>query len=218
RRLETDAVYCDGGIASGTPDQITGGVFTVYGTHVDVVRNRGPVVTYGVNDMVLDNWGVVDRWTAEAKITSYGPSGIGFVNFGIVHELKLNAPVETFGQGARGFNVYTGTVNLAEFDRITTHADGAVGIQISQPIGKLVVRRGIETFGGTGSSLVKGVVMPLSAIGLSIKPGGSAREIEVTGGIKTNGAGVPPIEQHGAIEMLRISGGLVAGGRGFDKI
>jgi hypothetical protein len=186
RRLETGAVYSDGGIAPGTPDQITGGVFTVYGAHVDVVRNRGPVVTYGVNDMVLDNWGVVDRWTAEAKITSYGPSGIGFVNFGIVHELKVNAPIETFGQGARGFNVYTGTVNLAEFDRVITHADGAVGIQISQPIGRLVVRRGIETFGGTG--------------------------------IKTNGPGVPPIERHGTIESLRVAGGFVAAGGGFDKI
>jgi hypothetical protein len=218
RRLETDAVYSDGGIAPGTPDQITGGVFTVYGAHADIVRNRGPVVTYGVNDMVLDNWGVVDRWTAEAKITSYGPSGIGFVNFGIVHELRVNAPIETFGQGARGFNVYTGTVNLAEFDRVTTHADGAVGIQISQPIGRLVVRRGIETFGGTGDSLVKGVVIKLSAIGLSVKPGGAAREIEISGGIKTNGAGVSPIEQHGAIETLRVSGGFVAAGGGFDKI
>ncbi len=51
RRLETDAVYSDGKIAPGTPDQITGGAFTVYGAHVDLVRNRGPVVTYGVNDM-----------------------------------------------------------------------------------------------------------------------------------------------------------------------
>jgi len=218
RRLETDAVYSDGGIAPGTPDQITGGVFTVYGAYVDVVRNRGPVVTYGVNDMVLDNWGVVDRWTAEQKITSHGPSGIGFVNFGIVHELKVNAPIETFGQGARGFNVYAGTVNLAEFDRVTTHADGAVGIQISQPIGKLVVHRGIETFGGTGPSLVKGVVISLSAIALSIKPGGSAREIDISGGVKTNGPGVAPIEQHGAIDSLRVSGGFVATGGGFDKI
>jgi hypothetical protein len=217
-RLETDAVYSDGGIAPGTPDEITRGVFTVYGAHVDVVRNRGPVVTYGVNDMVLDNWGVVDRWTAEEKITSYGPSGIGFVNFGIVHELKVNAPIDTFGQGARGFNVYTGTVNLAEFDRVVTHADGAVGVQISQPIGPLVVRRGIETFGGTGGSLVKGVVLKLAAIALSIKPGGSAREIEISGGVKTNGAGVAPIEQYGAIETLRISGGFVAAGGGFDKI
>jgi len=218
RRLETDAVYSDGGIAPGTPDQITGGVFTVYGAHVDAVRNRGPVTTYGVNDMVLDNWGVVDRWTAEAKITSHGPSGIGFVNFGAVHELRVDAPIETFGQGARGFNVYTGTVDLAEFDRVTTHADGAVGIQISQPIGRLVVRRGIETFGGTGPSLVKGVVITLSAIGLSIKPGGSAREIEIAGGIRTNGAGVAPIEQHGSIDTLRVSGGFVAAGGGFDTI
>lgn len=218
RRLETEAVYSDGGIAPGTADQITGGVFTVYGAYVDVVRNRGPVVTYGANDMVLDNWGIVDRWTAEAKITSHGPSGIGFVNFGIVHELKVNAPIETFGQGARGFNVYSGTVNLAEFDRVITHADGAVGVQISQPIGRLVVHRGIETFGGTGPSLVKGVVITLSAIALSIKPGGSAREIEVAGGVKTNGAGVAPIEQHGAIESLRVSGGLVAAGGGFDRI
>ncbi len=218
RRLETGAVYSDGGIAPGTPDQITGGVFTVYGAHADLVRNRGPVVTYGVNDMVLDNWGVVDRWIADEKITSHGPSGIGFVNFGTVHELKVNAPIETFGQGARGFNVYTGTVDLAEFDRVITHADGAVGIQISRPIGKLVVRRGIETFGGTGPSLVKGAVVTLSAIALSIKPGGSAREIEIAGGIKTNGAGVAPIEQHGAVESFRVTGGFAAAGAGFDTI
>lgn len=218
RRLETDAVYSDGTIAPGTPDQITGGVFTVYGAHVDAVRNHGPVVTYGVNDMVLDNWGTVDRWIAEEKITSFGPSGIGFVNFGIVNELRVNAPVETFGQGARGFNVYTGTVNLAEFDRVVTHADGAVGIQISQPVGRIIVRRGIETFGGTGQSLVKGVVTTLSAIGLSIKPGGAAREIDISGGLKTNGSGVPPIEQHGTVEALRIAGGCVAAGGGFDTI
>ena len=218
RRLETDAIYSDGGIAPGTPDQITGGVFTVYGAHVDTVRNRGPVTTYGVNDMVLDNWGVVDRWTAEAKITSFGHSGIGFVHFGILQELKVNAPIETFGQGARGFNVYTGTVNLADFDRVVTHADGSVGIQISQPIGRLVVHRGIETFGGSGPSLVKGKVVVLSAIGLSIKPGGSVREIEISGGIKTNGAGISPIKQHGVIEALYVSGGIVAAGGGFEEI
>ncbi|MFW7359494.1 MAG: hypothetical protein ACODTL_26485 [Brucella sp.] len=218
RCLETDAVYSVGGIKAGTPDQITGGVFTVYGAYVDAVHNRGPVVTYGVNDMVLDNWGTVDRWTADAKITSYGPSGIGFVNFGTINELKVHAPIETFGQGARGFNVYTGTVDLAEFDRVITHADGAVGIQISRPIGKLTVRRGIETFGGTGPSLVKGVVVELSAIGLSIKPGGSAREIDIAGGVRTNGKGVTPIEQHGAIETLRIAGGFTAASGGFETI
>ncbi|MBS0473642.1 MAG: hypothetical protein JSR28_00660 [Proteobacteria bacterium] len=204
--LETGAVYSDGRIAPGTPDQITGGVFTVHNAFVDVVRNLGPVVTYGVNDMVLDNWGSVDRWIAEEKLTSYGPSGIGFVNFGVVNELQVKAPIETFGQGARGFNVYDGTVNLAEFDRITTHADGAVGIQISQPIGRLCVHRGIETFGGTGDSLVKGVVVSLSAIALSIKAGGSAREIDIEGGVMVHGKGIVPIEVHGTIGTLHLEG------------
>lgn len=218
RRLETEAIYSDGKIAPGTPDQITGGVFTVYGTQVAVVRNHGPVVTYGQNDMVLDNWGTVERWIADAPITSHGPSGIGFVNFGTVKELRVNAPIETFGQGARGFNVYTGTVELAEFERIITHADGAVGVQISQPIGTLLVRNGIETFGGTGASLVKGVVIQLSAIGLSVKPGGSAQAIEVRGGLTTHGAGVAPIEQYGAVETLRIDGGCAATGGGFEHV
>jgi hypothetical protein len=218
RRLETGAVYADGKIAPGTPDQITGGVFTVYGAHVDVVRNRGPVVTYGVNDMALDNWGFVDRWIAEEKVTTFGPSGIGFVNFGTVNELTVRAPIETFGQGARGFNVYTGTVHVAEFDRVATHADGSVGIQISQPIGRLHVRRGIETFGGTGPSLVKGVVVTLSAIGLSVRPGGSAREITVDGGIITHGSAVSPLELQGAIETFRVTGGIEAAGGGFEAI
>ncbi len=218
RRLETDTVYSDGKIAPGTPDQITGGIFTVYGAHVDLVRNHGPVMTYGVHDMVLDNWGVVDRWIAEEKITSYGPSGIGFVNFEIVNELHVHALIETFGQGSRGFNVYTGTVSLAEFEGVVIHANGAVGIQISHPVGQSIVRCGIETFGGTGQSLVKGVVMSLSAIGLSIEPGGSAREIDISGGLRTNGSGVAPIDQHGTIETLRIAGECVAAGGGFDTI
>ncbi len=217
-QLVTDAVYSDGKIAPGTPDQITGGVFTVYGAHVELVRNRLPVVTYGVNDMALDNWGVVNQWIAEEPIMSHGPSGIGFVNFGTVNDLRINAPIETFGQGARGFNVYTGTVQRAEFDRIVTHGDGSVGIQISQPVGDIIVRRGIKTFGGTGQSLVKGVVTTLTAIGLSIKPGGTAHEIDISGGLTTHGAGVAPIEQHGAIESLRITGGCVATGGGFDQI
>ncbi|HTN66195.1 MAG TPA: hypothetical protein VL051_08435 [Burkholderiaceae bacterium] len=208
--LETGPVYSDGRIAAGTPDVITGGVFTVHGAYVDTVRNLAPVVTYGVNDMVLDNWGTVDRWEAEEKITSYGPSGIGFVNFGIVNELKVLAPIETFGLGARGFNQYAGTVHVAEFDRIATHADGAVGVQISQPIGSLRVLRGIETFGATGESLVKGVLTTLSAIGLSIKPGGSAQEVVISGGITTHGEGIAPLEMHGAIGAMHITGAVRA--------
>jgi hypothetical protein len=208
QRLETGAVYSDGRIAPGTPDQITGGVFTVHGAYVDVVRNHRPVFTYGANDMALDNWGVVDRWMAKEKITTLGPSGIGFVNFGQIGELCVEAPIETFGPGARGFNVYTGTVHRAHFDRIVTHSNGAVGVQIAQPIGELIVHRGIETFGGTGPSLVKGVVTNLSAIALSIKPGGSAQRIKIEGGLKTHGGGIAPLEQLGSVQNLSVEDGF----------
>jgi hypothetical protein len=217
-RVETGAVYSDGGIAPGTPDRITGGVFVVSGAFVDSVRNHGPVTTYGPNDMVLDNWGTVGRWIADEKVTSYGPSGIGFVNFGTVDLLQVNAPIETFGQGSRGFNVYTGTVKSAEFERVITHADGAVGIQISQPVGQIAVRRGIETYGGTGDSLVKGVVVRLSATALSIKPGGSARKIVIAGGLITHSEGVNPLELHGMVDELQITDGFAAVGGGFENI
>lgn len=218
RRLETGAVFSDGGIAPGTPDRISGGVFTVHGAFVDHVCNRGPVTTYGANDMVLDNWGMVERWTAEEKITSYGPSGIGFVNFGTVNRLEVKAPIETFGQGARGFNVYSGTVRSAEFARVVTHADGAVGIQISQPVGTIMVRHGIETYGGSGESLVKGVVVTLSATALSVKPGGSARKVEIAGGLTAHGRAINPLELHGSIEELHVTGSFAAAGGGFDTI
>jgi hypothetical protein len=218
RRLETGAVYSDGGIAPGAPDRIAGGVFVVYGAYVDSVCNHGLVTTYGANDMVLDNWGSVDRWIAKARITSLGPSGIGFVNFGVINRLEINETIETFGRGARGFNVYAGTVKSAEFERVATHGDGAVGVQISQPVGEIKVRRGVETFGGVGDSLVKGVVRTLSAVPLSIKPGGAARKIEIAGGLIAHGKGVVPIEIHGVVEALDVAGGVVAPNDGFDAI
>ena len=207
-RLESGTVHSNGAIPNGTPDLISGGVFVCYGATADLVRNLGPVTTYGPNDMALDNWGSVDRWIATQKVTTLGPSGIGFVNFGQLGLLKVEAPIETFGQGARGFNVYTGTVAFAEFDRIVTHADGAVGVQIAQPVGELFFKRGIETFGAIGPSLVKGVVQTLSAIPLSIKPGGSARKVVIEGGLKCHGKDTAALEQLGTIDELHISGGF----------
>ncbi len=217
-RLHTGPVYSDGGIPPGTPDLISGGVFVVHGAFVDVVLNTGPVSTYGANDMVLDNWGTVDRWTAEDKITSFGPSGIGFVNFGLIDTLRVHAPIETHGQGARGFNVYTGTVRSADFDRVVTHGHGAVGIQVSQPVGRIRVRRGIETHGGTGDSLVKGVVVNLAAIAFSVKPGGSVRELVVDGGLVTHAPGIEPLELHGSIASLELRGGCGGTGGGFESL
>jgi hypothetical protein len=160
--------------------------------------------------MVLDNWGAVDRWVSQEKITSHGPSGIGFVNFGSINSLELKAPIETFDQGARGFNVYSGTIGSAGFDRVVTHGNGSVGIQIGRPVGKISVRRGIETFGGSGESLVKGVMTKLSAVAFNVKPEGSVRELRVAGGLITHGQGVSPLELHGGVESLTARGRVVA--------
>ena len=208
QHLETNAVYSDGRIEPGTADQISGGVFVVYGARVELVLNHGPVTTYGANDMALDNWGDVDRWVSKDKIATFGPSGVGFVNFGTIDSLVIEGPIETFGLGARGFNVYAGTIHHGDFDRIVTHGDGAVGVQISQPVGHFIFRRGIETHGGTGKSLVKGVLQDLAATALSIKSGGSAREIQLLGGLHSYGKEVQALEQHGSVETLHIERGF----------
>jgi hypothetical protein len=212
QRLETGAVHSNGGIAKGTADRIAAGIFVVYGAVVDSVRNEGPVTTYGPNDMVLDNWGTVDQWVACKPVTSHGPSAIGFVNFGTIDFLQIDAPIETFGKGSRGFNVYAGTVRHAYFDQIVTHADGAVGIQISQPVGTITVHRGIETFGGTGDSLVKGVVVKLAANPLSIKKGGSVQVFRLDGGITAHGEGVVALDLQGSIQSFQVSGGMCSEG------
>ena len=62
--LSTGEVHSDGGIAPGTPDLISGGVFVIAGAEVEEVQNLGSTTTYGPNDMVLDNWGRVQRWNA----------------------------------------------------------------------------------------------------------------------------------------------------------
>ena len=188
------------------------------------------MTTYGPNDMVLDNWGRVERWHAHGKVTSYGPSGIGFVNLGELGRLSLDALLETHGLGACGFNsgevggpapepgspkVYAGAVQQATFERIVTRGDGAVGIQISVPAGRILVRRGIETYGGMGASLARGVVTSLAAVALSVKPGGSAREVFIEGGLTTHSEGIDAIELHGLIDELRISGTAGPTGGGF---
>jgi hypothetical protein len=89
---------------------------------------------------------------------------------------RVNAPIETFGRGARSFNVYTGTVNLAEFDRVITHGDGAVGIQISQPIGR--PRCGA----GWPQSAKQQFLPPPSLVGRQSGAGGTLRLITKSSG------------------------------------
>jgi hypothetical protein len=214
--LRTAEIFADGGIAGGTPDLISGAVFVVTGATVERVVSAGPVTTFGQNDMVLDNWGAVKSWTATAPVTSHGPSGIGFVNFGDIDVLDVQAPIVTTGKGARGFNLYDGSLKEARFDSIETSGDGSVGIQISKPLDKLSVAGDVRTMGGEGLSLVKGVLLPLKAVALSIKPGGVVASIRIGGQLATSGDSVTTLEVDGTVNELSVGGGIHATGEGSD--
>ena len=211
--ITTGEIYSNGMLPYGQPDMITAGCFIVNGVKVKNLTHNGAVTTYGVNDMVLDTWGYVEKWTAEKPITSFGPSGIGFVNFGTVDEFETKDKIETFGLGARGFNQYDGTVGKATFHSITTYGNGSIGIQVSKPVGSISVKNGIVTKGSEGQTLVKGVIMNLPADGVSVKPGGEIKELNISGGITTNGDNVHSYNVEGGIvHGLNINGNVLANG------
>lgn len=218
-RLTTGEVYSTGLLPFGTADFITGGVFVLYGCTVAELINRSPCRTYGVNDMVLDNWGTVERWTAQDVIESYGPSGIGFVNFGRVDEFHAEAPIRTYGLGARGFNQYDGTVKSLRLDSIETFGDGSIGIQISKPVGRICVDHDVRTRGGTGPSLVKGVLAMLAAEAFSVKPSGDVEQLQVGGDIVTEGDKVDAFTvEGGSVRAVDIKGSIRATGAESERV
>lgn len=217
--LETNNVYSTGRIPFGVADLITAAIFIVNGVHAQRVIHTGETVTYGVNDMVLDAWGVVDHWLIQGPVISYGPSGIGFVNFGIVKNFEAYAPIETYGLGARGYNQYDGTLEQGIFQSIRTYGDGSVGVQISKQVGSITIEGDIQTQGGVGNSLVKGVNMELPAYALSVKNGGNITYLTVKGDISTAGDEVITlqVESGGTIKHLDVMGQIKATGKNSQR-
>ncbi|MBA2795605.1 hypothetical protein [Streptococcus porcinus] len=213
--LELGAIYSTGLLPQGVSDFITGAVFVVYGATVEKLIQNGKVVTYGVNDMVLDAWGTVKEWTVNEDVISYGPSGVGFVNFGTVNYFKAEKGISTYGLGARAYNQYDGTLKEGHFTNLHTFGDGAVGIQISKKVGKLVIEGDVITHGSVGQSLVKGVNVDLPAYALSIKDGGQVEELIIKGNIITNGEDVITVamEEEGLLNLVALDGDIIANGK-----
>jgi hypothetical protein len=210
--LSTGPVYSDGGISAGVANMITGGIFLGSGAHAKKILNKAKVVTYGINDMVLDNWGTCEQWLAQADIVSYNTSGIGFVNFGIMHNLQILGAIETHGVGARGFNLYDGELNSATFKSITTHGNGAIGIQLSKPFGQITVLKDIRTTGGEGESLVRGKIVILKAHALSLKPGVKGESLIIVGKALTENPSIPTYEftaPASSIAKLEVTGKVI---------
>ena len=74
----------------------------------------------------------------------------------------------------------------------------------------------VETTGGEGLSLVKGVQVTLKAIAFSVKPGGMIDSVTIGGSLRTRGDDVVTLEvdEGGAIEKLTIGGTIEAEGAG----
>lgn len=216
--LQTSDIYSNGMIPKGQPNLITGAIFIVYGAHAKKIVSKGKVETYGNNDMVLDVWGVVDDWVVEDEVTSYGSSGIGFVNFGTVKKFKAEDKITTYGLGARGFNQYDGTIGDAYFESIETVGDGSIGMQFSKPVGKIVVGD-VKTYGSTGETLVKGVIMTLAADGVSVLEGGEIESLEILRDIDTKGEGVSAYHVNGGeVKEFKLGGKLIKEGKGSTEI
>lgn len=217
--LTTGEVHSTGMLPYGTADIITGGVFIVYGVRAKRIEHFGEIVTYGVNDMVLDTWGTVDQWIAHASVVSYGPSGIGFVNFGTVGDFRAEAEIVTHGLGARGFNQYDGTVKNIRFKSIETFGDGSIGMQVSKPVGTITVDENVTTHGSIGNTLVKGVNMQLPAEAFSVKPGGMVEKLVVAGNLVTHGDKVMTYAvEGGRVNAIDIKGEIIANGQNSNTV
>jgi hypothetical protein len=114
--------------------------------------------------------------------------------------------------------LYAGSLRSASFDSIATSGNGAIGIQVSRPLGTLELRGDLTTSGGEGSSLVQGVQTMLKAIALSIRPGGEIGTLTVGGRIATSGDDVVTVELDGRIGALDVAGGITASGAHSDAV
>ncbi|WP_281612984.1 hypothetical protein [Flammeovirga sp. SubArs3] len=216
--INTNAIYSNGMLPLGVNNIISGSLFIMAGVEVEQIVNSKELVTYGVNGMVLDNWGKVSNWIAKDNIISYGPSGIGFVNFGVVENFVSKRKIETFGLGARGFNQYEGTIDKAQFNEIITHGDGAIGIQVSKPVGEIRIDKSLTTLGSKGKTLVKGQIFELSADGISVLPKGTIQKLHIEEGIRTEGNGVVSLKVAGKVHDYSNNGEVLANGRDAKTI
>jgi hypothetical protein len=126
--------------------------------------------------------------------------------------------VTTYGAGARGFNVYDGSLASARFQSIGTYADGAIGIQVSKDLPVLEITDSVTTLGGRGTSLVRGVQAQLSAIAVSIQPGGRIGRLTAGGSLATHGDAVVTLDVEGALESITVQQGITALGVGSDAV
>ena len=216
--LSTGDVFSDGGIAPGTPDIISGGVFVISGAHADEVINLGTTTTYGQNDMVLDNWGAVD------KLDRQGQGHLARTQRDRLRQLWRHRGAQ---RGGAHRNHRAGCPRLQRLRRFTErshlrlhhHHRRRIRGRAGQPRpAQTDHQRQPATSGGTGESLVKGVLMPLAAIALSVKPSGHIGAVSIGADISTAGDALATVDLEGPVDSLSVGGKIIATGAGASAI
>lgn len=210
--LSCGHIYTKGEIGKGVADLVSAGVAICYQTLVRHMNIYGRITCYGGNEMGIYNWGMIEHGTITDRIETHGANGCGFINAGNLGKLNFMHEIETFGTGARGFYMFDGAAKDIHFDRIVTHGDAASAIQFNRYIDRISISNGIEVFGNCLNVLFADSVVKASADGISVKHGGTARMIKVTGDITTHGREVRSIYDEAGIEKLLVSGKVLATG------
>lgn len=191
-RVAVESIYADSGLAPGTTSLVAAALFILHGAEAERVTCAGSIETLGANCVALDNWGIVDTWTAASGLRTHGPSAIAIINAGRLNILEIRGSIETFGEGARGMSIYADTGSV-ELGTVVTHGNAACGVHITRPMERLVVREGIATYGESGESLVKGHITRMPADGLSVCRPATIDTLEILGTIKVHGRGAAAI-------------------------
>ncbi|MEG1586438.1 MAG: hypothetical protein RR346_06145, partial [Bacteroidales bacterium] len=206
-------IYTKGEIGNGVADLVSAGIAICYQTIVRNLNVYGRITCYGGNEMGIYNWGLIERGSITDRIETHGPNGCGFINAGNIGKMNFMHEIETFGTGARGFYMFDGAAKDLHFDRIVTHGNAASAIQFNRYIDRISISRGIEVFGNCLNVLFADSVVKASADAISVKYGGTARMIKVTGDLVTHGNEVRTIYDEAGIEKLLVSGKVIATGQ-----
>lgn len=172
------------------------------------IRNRAAVTTYGPHDLALFSLGRVRRWSVDAELTSHGAEATAVLVGGSVGQLRLAGPVETSGTGASGVHICGGRVRTMTVDRIVTGGDGAAGLRVDGRLDRLVVHRGIDTYGGRSPETGN------AACAMWVSAAGAVHAARIRQGLTSSGDDVAALKVAGVIERLHLHGGVHSTGRG----
>jgi hypothetical protein len=184
--IDVQSLDVDSTLPAETTDRVAAALFVLHNAHARKVRISGEVNTRGANCVALDNWGEVDEWIAESHVRTQGPSAVAIVNAGVLGSLRVLGRVETFGRGARGVSIYADTESV-DLGALVTHGDAAAGAHVTRVLKKFLIRGSIETYGGPGEGLVKGVMERMTADAIDIVEDGRIEELSIRGNIIVHG-------------------------------